>query len=90
MKVVRKDLEDGVKLPTDTYLKVFHSLHDPVASSTSSVIYKGLKRVPEPISMYSWWILTFTFYTIEFAFWYYTFAKGQSVGCFSQIAIKLK
>jgi carboxylesterase len=52
MKV--KDLEDGVKLPTDTYLKVFHSLHDPVASSTSSVlIYKGLKRVPEPISMYS-------------------------------------
>jgi carboxylesterase len=47
VKVVRKDLEDGVKLPTDTYLKVFHSLHDPVASSTSSVlIYKGLKRVP--------------------------------------------
>jgi carboxylesterase len=44
MKVVRKDLEDGVKLPTDTYLKAFHSLHDPVASSTSSVlIYKGLK-----------------------------------------------
>jgi hypothetical protein len=40
--------------------------------------------------MYSWWILTFTFYTIEFASWYYTFAKGQSVGCFSQIAIKLK
>jgi carboxylesterase len=30
MKVVRKDLEDGVKLPTDTYLKVFHSLHDPL------------------------------------------------------------
>jgi carboxylesterase len=53
MKVVRKDLEDGVKLPTDIP-KVFHSLHDPVASSTSSVlIYKGLKRVPEPISMYS-------------------------------------
>jgi carboxylesterase len=23
MKVVRKDLEDGVKLPTDTYLKYF-------------------------------------------------------------------
>lgn len=44
MKVVRKDLEDGVKLPTGTYLKVFHSLHDPVASTTSSVlIYKGLK-----------------------------------------------
>jgi len=44
MKVVRKDLEDGVKLPSGTYLKVFHSLHDPVASTTSSVlIFKGLK-----------------------------------------------
>jgi carboxylesterase len=51
MKVVRKDLEDGVKLPTDTYLKVFHS-YDPVASSTSSVlIYKGLKRVPANIDV---------------------------------------
>jgi carboxylesterase len=90
MKVVRKDLEDGVKLPTDTYLKVFHSLHDPVASSTSSVlIYKGLKRVPEPILMY-WWILTFTFYTIEFASWYYTLQKANQLDAFSQIAIKLK
>ena len=44
MKVVRKGLEDGMTLPTGTYLKVFHSLHDPVASTTSSVlIYKGLK-----------------------------------------------
>lgn len=44
MKVVRKDLESGVTLPSGTYLKVFHSLHDPVASTTSSVlIYKGLK-----------------------------------------------
>jgi carboxylesterase len=29
MKVVRKDLEAGVQLPTGTYLKEFHSLHDP-------------------------------------------------------------
>ncbi|WP_197056108.1 alpha/beta hydrolase [Flavobacterium gilvum] len=44
MKVVRKGLEDEIKLPTETYLKVFHSLHDPVASTTSTVlIYKGLK-----------------------------------------------
>lgn len=44
MKTVRKGLESGMTLPTDTYLKVFHSLHDPVASTTSSVlIYKGLK-----------------------------------------------
>jgi carboxylesterase len=44
MKVVRKGLEDGMTLPSGTYLKVFHSLHDPVASTTSSVlIYKGLK-----------------------------------------------
>jgi len=42
--VVRKDLEDGIKLPAGTYLKEFHSIHDPVASSTSAVlIYKGLK-----------------------------------------------
>mgnify|MGYP000617854716 CR=1 FL=1 len=44
MKVVRKDLESGVTLPSGTYMKVFHSLHDPVASTTSSVlIYKGLQ-----------------------------------------------
>jgi carboxylesterase len=44
MKVVRKNLESGVKLPSGTYLKEFNSLHDPVASTTSSVlIYKGLK-----------------------------------------------
>jgi carboxylesterase len=44
MTVVRKDLEAGVQLPTGTYLKEFHSLHDPVASSSSAVlIYKGLK-----------------------------------------------
>lgn len=44
MRLVRKELEDGIKLPSETNLKVFHSIHDPVASSTSSVlIYKGLK-----------------------------------------------
>jgi len=44
MKVARKKLENGMTLPTNTYLKVFQSLHDPVASTTSSVlIYKGLK-----------------------------------------------
>lgn len=44
MKLVREKLEDGITMPTNTYFKVFHSLHDPVASTTSSVlIYKGLK-----------------------------------------------
>ncbi|MBP6758425.1 MAG: hypothetical protein KA133_04175 [Flavobacterium sp.] len=44
MKIVRQGLEDGVALPSGTYFKVFHSLHDPVASTTSTVlIYKGLK-----------------------------------------------
>jgi len=44
MKIVRKGLESGMTLPSGTYFKVFHSLHDPVASTTSSVlIYKGLK-----------------------------------------------
>jgi carboxylesterase len=44
MKIVRKGLEDGITLPSGSYFKVFHSLHDPVASTTSSVlIYKGLK-----------------------------------------------
>jgi carboxylesterase len=91
MKVVRKDLEDGVKLPTDTYLKVFHSLHDPVASSTSSVlIYKGLKRVPSQYRC-----------TVD-GFWHSRFTrlnlrsdttplqKANQLDAFSQIAIKLK
>src|SRR6478752_1819183 len=44
MTIVRKDLERGVTLPSGTYFKEFHSLHDPVASTTSSVlIHKGLK-----------------------------------------------
>ena len=43
MKVVRKDLEDGIVAPAGTYIKAFHSKHDPVASTTSTVLlYKGL------------------------------------------------
>jgi carboxylesterase len=43
MKKVRKGLEGGFSLPENTYLKVFHSKHDPTANSLSSVlIYKGL------------------------------------------------
>jgi len=43
MTVVRKGLEDGLVLPNETYLKVFHSKNDPTANSLSSVmIYKGL------------------------------------------------
>ena len=53
MKVVRKGLEDGMTLPAGTYFKAFHSLHDPVASTTSTVlIYKGLKtNSGEPIDV---------------------------------------
>ena len=41
---IRKALETGQKLPSGTYFKVFHSLYDPEASTTSSVlIFKGLK-----------------------------------------------
>lgn len=48
MKKVRKRLEDGFTLPEDTYLKVFHSKHDPTANSLSSVlIYKGLTNLDE-------------------------------------------
>ena len=44
MKVVRKELEGGITLPSNTYMKVYHSKHDPTASSTSTVlIYKGAK-----------------------------------------------
>lgn len=44
MQIVRKNLEDGIRLPQGSFAKTYHSKHDPVASSTSSVlIYKGLK-----------------------------------------------
>jgi carboxylesterase len=46
MKNVKNGLQDGFTLSNDTYLKVFHSHHDPTANSLSSVlIYKGLKHV---------------------------------------------
>ncbi len=45
MKNIRKELESGMTAPQGTYIKLFHSKFDPVASSTSSVlIYKGLKH----------------------------------------------
>ena len=45
MKIVRTGLEDGFSLPDGTYMKVFHSKHDPTANSLSSVlIYKGLTK----------------------------------------------
>lgn len=44
MKVVRKDLENGITLPSSTYMKAYHSKNDPTSSSTSTVlIYKGTK-----------------------------------------------
>ncbi len=43
MKAVRKDLEKGITLPSNTYLKSFHSDKDPTANSASTVlIYKGV------------------------------------------------
>lgn len=44
MRDLRKDLERGFNLPRDTYLKSYHCIHDPTASSASTVlIHKGLK-----------------------------------------------
>ena len=43
MKLVQKRLENGISLPLNTYMKVYHSKNDPTASSTSTVlIYKGM------------------------------------------------
>jgi carboxylesterase len=43
--IVRKDLETGFTLPQGTYMKVFHSKHDPAANSLSAVMtYKGLTQ----------------------------------------------
>jgi carboxylesterase len=43
MKDARKQLQSGVQLPSGTYMKIFHSKHDPTASSTSTVlIYNGM------------------------------------------------
>lgn len=92
MRVVRKDLENGVKLPAGTYLKEFHSLHDPVASSTSSVlIYKGLKTstganidvqlMDSDIHVFTRLSLRSTITPVQ---------KVNQLDAFSQIAIKLK
>ncbi|MCK5823791.1 MAG: hypothetical protein KAG96_00095 [Ichthyobacteriaceae bacterium] len=44
MEVVRKDLQDGFKLPKNSKLKVYKSTNDPTADAVSAVlIYKGLK-----------------------------------------------
>ena len=41
----RKDLEDGVYLPTGTKVKVYKSIYDPTADAVSAVlIFKGLKN----------------------------------------------
>lgn len=38
-------MEDGITMSNDTYLKVFHSIHDPNTNSLSAVlIYKGLSH----------------------------------------------
>jgi carboxylesterase len=45
MKVARKELERGITAPNGTYIKMFHSKNDPVASVTSAqLVYKGLKH----------------------------------------------
>ncbi len=42
---VRKGLEKGIRVPSGTYVKSFHSKGDPTASTTSTVlIYKGLEH----------------------------------------------
>ena len=92
MRVVRKDLESGVKLPTGTYLKEFHSLHDPVASSTSSVlIYKGLKTSTGAnidVQLMDSDIHVFTRLNLRPDTT--PLQKANQLDAFSQIAIKLK
>jgi carboxylesterase len=42
--LTRKDLEDGFRLPKDTYMKVYKSIKDETAEPVSALlIYKGLK-----------------------------------------------
>jgi carboxylesterase len=92
MKVVRKDLENGIKLPAGTYFKAFHSLHDPVASTTSLVlIYKGLKTssgdnidvqlMDSDIHVFTRLFLRTNITPIQ---------KSNQLDAFSQIAIKLE
>ena len=92
MKVVRKGLEDGMTLPTGTYLKVFHSLHDPVASTTSTVlIYKGLKTssgVPIDTQIMDSNIHVFTRLSLRSNIT--PLQKTNQLDAFTQIANKLK
>lgn len=92
MKVVRKDLENGIKLPAGTYFKAFHSLHDPVASTTSLVlIYKGLKTssggnidvqvMDSDIHVFTRLFLRTNITPVQ---------KSNQLDAFSQIAIKLE
>ena len=92
MKVVRKDLENGIKLPAGTYFKAFHSLHDPVASTTSLVlIYKGLKTssggnievqlMDSDIHVFTRLFLRTNITLVQ---------KSNQLDAFSQIAIKLE
>lgn len=44
INICRKDLEDGITLPTGTFMKVFKSTKDEVADAVSALlIYKGVK-----------------------------------------------
>lgn len=44
-QIIRKDLQKGYNLPSGTGMKVYKSIHDPVAEAVSAVlIYKGLKN----------------------------------------------
>ena len=92
MRVVRKDLESGVRLPTGTYLKEFDSLHDPVSSSTSSVlIYKGLKTSTGAnidVQLMDSDIHVFTRLNLRSDTT--PLQKANQLDAFSQIAIKLK
>jgi len=91
MKTVRKGLEDGMTLPSGTYLKVFHSLHDPVASTTSIVlIYKGLKTnsgLSIDVQLMNSDIHVFTRLSLRSNVT--ALQKANQIDAFNQIAIKL-
>ena len=92
MTVVRKGLEDGMRLPTGTYFKVFHSLHDPVASTTSTVlIYKGLKTstgAPIDVQLMDSDIHVFTRLSLRTNVT--PLQRANQLDAFNQIANKLK
>jgi len=92
MQIVRKDLENGVTLPSETYFKVFHSLHDPVASTTSSVlIHKGLRTslgAKPDVQLMDSDIHVFTRLSLRSNVT--TLQKANQLDAFTQIAEKLK